>query len=841
MTRVLFKICFRLSRRHPLRTALMTIGIAIGVAGMIAIDISKTSITKSFELSTSALISRSTHQIVGSNFTIPQHIFTQLRTQLGIKASAPVITRHVKTDQLGNNTFTLMGIDPFSEIHFRSFETIKGLNSRPMDLSSGRPGVLISRRNARQFNVKLDRPIYLRLGNKEIKTIVAGFIDTGDVNSRNPADGVILTDIATAQELLELGDNITRIDLLLHKDDIDKVRQILPKGVFLVETNKRNQVVRGLSRSFETSLTAFSMLALFMGIFLIYNTVSFSVARRRHINGTLKALGASGRQIFLMVILEVFLFSLVGSILGALLGVGLGKGAVNAVCSTVSDMYFVLTVSQAHISSMTILKGVLAGITASFLASIFPALKASRAIPITLMQRSASERAVQNKIPVFMFTGLLLISCAIMIFKVIALPPAYDFIGVFILFLGSSFLAPGLVLLISRACSGLVKKYGKVLFKMAARNVVRSLSRTSVLIASLMVVVSVFIGIEIMTKSFRASIETWVDGHIGGDIHVSSTDELDRRLDFDLLDQIRKLPQVKDLSAYNIHRIYSVVAGEVHIFSYIKDLSEKQWTWTVQRSDKMETFLEQGWILVSEIFARKHSFNPENGDSVTLETIQGPVRFKIAGVFRDFFMGGGRAVVSRDVMKKYWGLDDITSIQIFLNSTDEIEPTIHMIKKMIPETKMVKVVSGLSIKQSILSVFDKTFVITTALQILTAIVAFTGILNSVMALLIERKKELGILRACGAKSDQVGRLMIMECGINGFISGVLALPLGIFLAWVLIDIINQRSFGWSYDMVLSMGILLQALLLSVGAAGIAGIIPAFQAGKTNISRALHME
>jgi len=161
--------------------------------------------------------------------------------------------------------------------------------SRSMDLSSGRPGVLISRRNARQFNVKLNRPIYLRFGNKEIKTIVAGFIDIGDVNSKNPADGVILTDIATAQEILELGDDITRIDLLLHKDDIDKVRQILPKGVFLVETNKRNQVVRGLSRSFETSLTAFSMLALFMGIFLIYNTISFSVARRRHINGTLKS------------------------------------------------------------------------------------------------------------------------------------------------------------------------------------------------------------------------------------------------------------------------------------------------------------------------------------------------------------------------------------------------------------------------------------------------------------------------------------------------------------------------------------------------------------------------
>ncbi len=232
---------------------------------------------------------------------------------------------------------------------------------------------------------------------------------------------------------------------------------------------------------------------------------------------------------------------------------------------------------------------------------------------------------------------------------------------------------------------------------------------------------------------------------------------------------------------------------------------------------------------------------PGPGAAVVMETKKGPVSFKIAGIFRDFFMGGGRVVVSRGVMKAFWGHNDVTALQLFLTPNTPVNRVMKQIEHLIPETDMIRVVSGASIKQGILAVFDRTFIITKALQVLTAIVALTGILNSFLALLLERTREMGILRACGAQVGQVVRLLLWECGFCGLISGLMAIPLGAWLAWVLVDVVNFRSFGWTYEMVASPWVFVQALVLATAAAMAAGIFPGVSAGGTDIGRALRME
>ncbi len=843
----LIKISLRQSLGHPLRTFLLVFGIALGVAGVIAIDIAKTSVSKSFELSTAALTSRATHQVVAGNFKVPQSVFTEIRTGIGIHRSAPVIESRVMVKELGNTPLTLMGIDPFSETYFRDLtvQTNGKSDNNLSNLLTKGSGVLLSRANAGPYGLAENENLTLVFGEQEFHTTIAGFLDSKNAASNTVFQGLIIADISLAQEILKFKDDITRIDLILaDKTEVNQVEKVLPSGVFLVETDQQNRVVRQLSRSFETSLTAFSMLALFMGIFLIYNTVSFSVARQRKLFGTLRALGVCRMDIFKGVLLEVMILCLVGSVLGILLGILLGTGAVKAVCRTVSDMYFVLTVSQTHITVPTLLKGLAAGILSSFAAAIFPAITAAKTLPITLLQRSASESALKRYLPLLTLFGCLIICGAVAALIYSNVQPGVDFLGVFMIFFGAALLAPVVILFAIRGLLFLVQGKAGVIVKMAARNIARSLSRTSVLIASLMVVTSVYIGIDIMTTSFRFSIVDWVTGNIGGDIHVSSSDTLNRALKPKLLKNIQDMPEVAAISAYNIHRIFSRTSGEVHIFSYVRDLSTKTWSWTAADEADMPSLLDQGWIFVSEIFADRNQIKAGQRAEVTLETLQGPVSFKIAGIFRDFFMGGGRVVVSRKSMQKFWGYGDITAMQVFLHPkkpAKPIKPVMEKIRSLIPEQDMVKVVSGASIKQGILDVFDRTFLITSALQILTAIVALTGILNSVTALLIERTRELGILRACGAETRQVGRLILLECGLSGLISGIMALPLGVCLAWILIHIVNQRSFGWTYDMVVTPSTLIQAVTLACVAAVLAGIFPAVKAGRTDIGQALHME
>jgi len=602
-----------------------------------------------------------------------------------------------------------------------------------------------------------------------------------------------------------------------------------------------------------------------MGVFLIYNTVSFSVARRRRLNGILRALGATRQEIFRAVEMEILIYALIGSTLGVVLGIGLGKGAVHVVCATVSDMYYTLTVSRTHISPATLVKGMVVGLGAALASSFVPAVNAANTPAVTLMQRSASESHLVRYLPWMTVLGILNTGGALVIFFRPDSGVTLVFSGVFLVFIGGSFLAPALISALTRLADGrLPWKVGI----MALRNIRRSLSRTSVLIASLMVVVSVYIGIDTMTRSFRLSIIEWVDGHIGGDIHLSSLDELNPSLDMGLVAQIQSLPSVIDVSAYNIHKVFSAKAGEVHIFSYLKDKSEKQWTWTRPgaatvngRVDiSMTGLLDQGWVFVSEIFAPQarrmpssHGIAPEvnagsaSSDSVVMDTLKGPVSFQVAGIFRDFFMGGGRMIVSRETMATYWGHDDITAMQIFVHPNDDsdkretIDAVMTRIEQLVPDNEMMRIRSGPIIKQRILAVFDKTFLITSALQVLTAVVALTGILNSVMALILERSRELGILRACGAVPSQVRAIVLWECGLSGFLAGFLALPLGWFLSWVLVHVVNFRSFGWTYDMQMSVATLIQALAFSTLAALAAGMVPALRAGRVEVADALRTE
>jgi putative ABC transport system permease protein len=867
----LLRTCLRSSRSHPLRTGLLIFGIALGVAGIIAIDIARISVSKSFELSTQALSSRSTHQVIGSDFSISQSLFTRIRVDAGIQKSAPVISRLVKIPELGGQTFTLMGIDPFSERAFRPVgfkEWGKGGRGFPAAFTQGR-GLVISQGLGRAHGLEPESPITLMLGERQVKTRVAGMM----AESPRALDKVVMGDIALVQELLGFGDRISRIDLKLDtKVQAEALQSILGPGEILTETRHHHETIRSLSRSFETSLTAFAMLVLFMGIFLIYNTVSFSVASRRPLNSTLRALGATPKEIFTAVQTEVLVYALAGSLLGIVLGIVLGKGAVQVVCATVSQMYYTLTITQTHLSPLSLVKGGGIGILAALASSLVPALNAANTPPITLMQRSSTESALFRSRTWLTTGGWAAAGAAVLLFKQNQMGMGGVFMGVFMIFIAGSFLTPAMIGILTRCFDRLftpdhgrpgkritwVRSPFSILPRMAVRNIRRSLSRSSVLIASLMVVISVYIGIDTMTLSFRQSIINWVDGHIGGDIHISSMDELNPELDNTLWQDISAMEGVEKVSAYNIHRRYSARSGEVHIFSYIRDTSVKKWSWLAKEAgdgddQNLEALLDKGWIIVSEIFARQHGLNP-TGDlravgsaRVVMETLEGEIGFQVAGIFQDFFMGGGRAVVGRETMKRYWGKDDITAIQVFL-SPDSLRDKKELIREMMPKIQamtgddpMIRIRSGPEIKRGILSVFDNTFLITIALQFLTALVALTGIVNSVMALILERSKELGILRACGAQTAQVKLLILWECGLTGFMAGLLAVPMGLILSWVLVDVVNLRSFGWTYDIQFSFVTLAQALGFSVLAALGAGLVPALRAGKVSVARALQTE
>jgi putative ABC transport system permease protein len=461
---------------------------------------------------------------------------------------------------------------------------------------------------------------------------------------------------------------------------------------------------------------------------------------------------------------------------------------------------------------------------------------------VTLAVRSAPERRLTRNIPSLTFTGVLVTVLALVLFLVPKTSPGLDFLGIFMVFAGASLLVPGITLAWVKGLSFLTRRRPGSTATLALSSIARSLSRTGLFIASLMVVIAVYIGVGTMTASFRTSVGTWVDGNIGGDVHLAPADRRVPGLDQGLVDEIAALPGVTGVSAYTVRRIATRTGGEVTLFAYRSDLSRRTWVWTAAGEAEAHRLLDQGWVWVSEIFAARNGIRSAGGASVTLDTGRGRQTFPVAGIFRDYVMGGGRIIVSPESMEQFWGVSLVTAMQLFLDGSGRVEEVMTRVSALgSGKGTPLLVRDGKALKRQILQVFDQTFAITAALQILTALVALAGIVNAILALLLERRHWIGILRACGAEVGQVTGLLVLESGICGWIAGTAALPLGLFLSWVLIHVVNRSAFGWTYELAMQPSILAQGVFMGVAAAVAAGFLPARRAGRFSIVRALRAE
>ncbi len=841
----LIHIGLKNSRFHLLRSFLLISGIALGVAVIIAIDIANTGVTESFKLSGKIITGNTTHQIIGVNDLIDQDIYRELKTELGIKKCTPVITGFTEIKEFEYKEFQILGVDFFSMNDFRTYSGGSENNSDNTISFNNlmKPGnILISSNLAEEINAEKGQTLSLYFGEIEKKAILAGFLEDSESQGKDSHDGVIVCDIAVAQELLGLGNNISRIDLIIdtHNETIDKnIQEILPEGLVLISMDKKNASLRRMSRSFEVNIAAFSVLGLFMGVFLIFNTVSLSITQRKKQFGIMRALGVTGQEIFMMILGETALFAVIGGIIGIVSGVFLGGAALKVVTGTVSGLFFHLAATVSDVSLFSVLKGLCAGIITTLLAAVYPAVTASRIKPVYLFRRSVPELRMKRMIPVFSITGVIFLCAGTLFLIVLTESLVLNFFGIFLIFTGSSLLVPLLTRYGVGIVSCLIFKIHVPFFRLSLLNLNRSLSRMVVSISSLMIMVSVFVGIGLMTGSFRNSIINWSENSIRGDLMVSSSNSLVDRVPDELIRKLKKMEKVKDVKGITVVSNFSQMTGHFVIFASDERIPGK--TWIYRTGMKLDTESQEDSIFVSEVFAFQNGIEGKEGESTVLDTKKGAVTFPVAGIFQDFFTGGGRIEMSQKTLKKYWNIDHISDIHVFAEPSVKPPDLLKEIQNKFGEDYSIRIRENAVIRKLIVEAFDNTFMITIALQLLAASVAVIGIFNSAMAVFSERDREFGTLRACGLTRFETGRLMITECGICGIIAGILSIPLGLALSWILIVMINKRSFGWSYDFILDPGILIQALLLSVFASVAAGFFPAFKSSNTNITSALSNE
>jgi putative ABC transport system permease protein len=856
MSSTLFNVGWRYLLRHPWQSVLMIVGIMLGVSVMVAIDLANSAASRAFDLSTASIAGKATHQIVGGPAGLDESVYTRLRLAGLSVPSAPVVADYITSPQLGSRPIQMLGVDPFVDAPFRSYVATeqKGSVADPVDVSQlvaflTRPGaVLISEGVAADYNLKLGDEITINAAGRHSRGFVAGFLRPSDGLAQRALEGVILADISSAQEALGQVGKLSHIDLIIPKDDtadLSAIAALLPADARLQTVSARSGAIEQMTSAFRTNLTALSLLALVVGMFLIYNTMTFSVVQRRPLFGTLRCLGVTRGEVARLILGEAVLMGLLGSALGIGLGVLLGQGAVRLVTQTINDLYFVVTVRGIVIPPESLVKGALAGLLSTVASAAVPAWEAASVPPRMALTRSGLEDRARRLLPALSVAGLVAIASGVGLLLIPTRSLEISFAGLFFMTIGFALLAPLATIVVSRA----VLRPASAAFgppgRLAPRSITGALSRTAVAIAALMVAVSVTIGVGLMVGSFRTTVVAWLGQTLWGDVYVSapaltanrSPEPLDPRV-------VKIVGQWPGARRSDILRSTDVPSPDGPVA--VTAISDEDFTAprifvsTDGTRDDVRRAVTNGAVLASEPLANRLSL-PSRGASVTLFTDHGPKTFPVAGIYRDYSNSQGTVMMNIDLYRSNWNDQAVTAALLVLKPGQSVDETVQGLRTKLAGIQGVIVRPNAALRNDALVVFDRAFAITGALQLLAAIVAFIGVLAALLSLQLERAREMGLMRAVGLTVQQLRGLVFLETGLMGGVAGLLAMPTGLALAIVLIFIINRRSFGWTMQLFADPLVFLQALALAVIAALLAGVYPAIRLGRMAAAEALRGE
>ena len=846
--------------RHPLQFAIMTLGIALGVAVMMSIDLANASALRAFDLSTSAVTGRATHAVVASGDGVDESLYARLRTDPQWRnriESAPLVMTYVISPQLGEVPITLLGVDPLAEAPFRSY--LGGANQGtsletvvPLFLVPG--SVLLSAPVAERYGLRpcsvdmLDDSCRLELSiNGEMKeAYLTGVLEPSDDLARRALDTLMLADIATAQSLTGTHGKLTQIDLILPENfDEGALAKALPAGTQLVASELRTSQVAEMTAAFRVNLTALSLLALVVGVFLIYNAMTFSVVQRRAVFGTLRSIGYTRGQVFGMVLGEAALVGALGSVIGLGLGVLLGQGAVGMVTQTINDLFFVVTVRGVQIPLSSLVKGGLAGFLASLLAAAPPAWEAASVPPRLALSRAGLESKVQSVVNMAAILGVVIALVGAVVLNIPTRDLAVSFGGTSAVTLGLAMLSPLVTALLMQFLTEPLGRLFGLLGRLAPRNVVRSQSRTAVAAAALMVAVSVTIGVQVMIQSFRTTVTLWLEQTLRGDVYISAQGFNATRsrtpLEPGAIDLVRSHPHV-EFSSFMRGVTVESREGPVELLAVSPERPMDDRLFLSAQGGPAQAWqmVTEGAILLSEPLAGRLGITAPGG-TLDLLTPEGWRSFPIAGIYADYASTRGTVRMSLDVYRELWDDERLNGMALFLAPEADPDEVTAGLRTQLKDYPNVQINPSGVLRKGALEVFERTFAITTAMQLVTTLVAFIGVLSSLLALQLEKRREMGVLRALGLTLAEMRRLTLWETGLLGASAGLLALPTGYILAWILVFIINRRSFGWTLQMHLDPAPFIQAFLLAVGAALLAAIYPAWRLSRMQAAEALRGE
>lgn len=778
------KALLRLYRTHPWLLLMSLTGLVLGVSLVVAIELLNHSARTNFVAARSQLAGEANYRLAPDG-GLDEELYVKLvRSQPHLDAM-PELHAWLKDEQ--GRSFQLLGMDLFNPGPLRRLFGAEP-NSQPDFSLSRADSIWLAAPEAKRLGWQpgQSRTFLLseaspdgKRGERALTLTLAGTFEPGAV----PMERLLVTDIGLAQPLLGKEGRLDRIVFKLSDEEANALQRALQAAQgagfsahpLWLEPISPALDASQLGDALALNLTALSLLAMAVGLFLVFNAQRFVQSVRRPQLAQLIILGMPPRRVLGWLILELLILATLGTLLGLLLGSLLALALMGQLTQALADLYGPNPIDLLRLSPASLGKALVIGLLGTLAANLPGWWQLLRQSPLELREGNSPPPAHPWRRRLLAIAILLL--CALCLWR-----PETGLTGA--LFIAGGWLLAMALWLpdLLRAVLGWLRSRpgGSLTARLAVAETRYHLDRTAIAVMALQLAIAAAIGIGVMVSSFRSSVEIWLGQRLAADLYVTAPKGVAGNkgaLSEQTLTTILAAPDVRAASRRSVRP--ARWQGQPIEWAQMDFIPELKAAYPLLAGRWPATPDE---VLASEPLTVR--LGVKVGQSLEVTGEQGPRRLTVTGVYQDYGSDKGQILHAFEGGK-------VQSLALFSNQPERLADRLRA-----QFGEGVNLLPAPAIHAAALRVFDQTFVVTELLKLLILGIAFVGIGSAFMVLGLARRGELQTLQSLGVGPRHCRSLLVWQGAGLGLLTALLALPVGYGLAWVLIEVVNPRAFGW---------------------------------------------
>jgi putative ABC transport system permease protein len=854
----MFPLLRLVSLRHlslsPLRTILTVFGVAVGVATLIGIAAINRAVMGAFRSTIDTIAGKADFSVSAGTSGFDEKLLEKVQATPGVLHAAGSLTIVAPVKDSPGERLYVMGVDLLDDGFFRNYEGVDrdvGHMSDDLEFLNSTDRMLVSERFAQQHHLKTGDTFQLFTSEGVKDFIVHGQLkESGPIKAFGGLVGVMY--IGSAQAAFSRGTVLDRIDVAVdpkqHAEDVQKaLRASLGPQFEIARPDRRGASVETMVRSFQLGLNLGSSVALLVGVFLVYNTVSIGVVQRRREIGTLRALGATRARIRVMFALEAAVIGAIGSLLGIPFGTLIARGAIGSISESISSLYVQVNARAVTFTATEMIIGVAVGVLGSVAAALRPAFVASSVAPVEALRRDVAAGAgmasMRSWPTILGFVLLFAIGPATMLPPPMENVPLGGYLAMFFTLMGTTLVSP----LILRGLQTVYQRPGELALgipgRLAADNFSRAPVRTAVPVSALGIGVAMTVCIAGFVGSFQRSSERWIDQSVPADLFITSSAKLAGVQNVPMKDEfgaeLEKMDGVENVDRVRIFP-HDVLGLRVFVLSlnpevyYLRGKPEVR-EGTLPTPEQRA----QGFLTISENFGRRRNLHP--GSRFEMDTPTGRREYQVAAVITDYTSDQGTVFMDRKWFSQQFNDNLVDSFEIYLKDPSKMDAIRSELNERFGHKHDLYVLSNQELRREAHALVDNAFSVTYAMEAVAVILALLGVINTLLAAVLDRTREIGLLRAIGAARRHIIRLFSGEAALIGLTGGAVGCVAGYALGFIVTKVVGVQSTGWDFAYIFPLGLALRMLLAATVCAIIAGLYPATRASRLDVVEALAYE